>query len=165
TRGRLVALDLGTGTELWRFYTVPAKVCKTDTSKTCETDDQCPQNGPCVDGIGGGVTAAPSIDPTGTYVYMNTVGCYTFPSIGESDSICKIEAATGNVVWRNRVNAPEQFGTCIDPVAGNTGVDCGVDGDCPAGNTCVKKSVYHDFGFVNGPLQIQVPDGGGMKTL
>jgi outer membrane protein assembly factor BamB len=166
TRGRLVALDLADGHELWRFYTVPAKVCKTDTAHECTVDGDCPKGGQCIAGIGGGVTATPSVDPTGTYVYMNTVGCYTSPSIGESDSMFKIEAATGNVVWRNRVNAPEQFGTCIDPVDGNTGVDCGVDADCPAGDTCTKKGAYHDFGFLNGPLQIQVPDGlGGTKTL
>src|SRR4029453_12747046 len=35
-----------------------------------------------------------------------------------------------------------------------------------AGLTCVTKSAYHDFGFLNGPIQIQVPDGlGGTKTL
>ncbi len=101
---------------------------------------------------------------------MNTVGCYTNPSIGESDSMFKIEAETGHVVWRNRVNAPEQFGTCrhqVDPnTTINTGVDCGVDADCTPGDTCVKKAAYHDFGFLNGPLQIDVPDGqGGTKTL
>jgi outer membrane protein assembly factor BamB len=166
TRGRLVALDLADGHELWRFYTVPDKVCQTDTAVECTVDGDCPKGGPCVKGVGGGVTATPAVEPTGMYVYMNTVGCYTNPSIGESDSMFKIEAATGNVVWRNRVDPPEQFGTCIDPVDGNTGVDCGVDADCPAGNTCMKKALYHDFGFLNGPLRIDVPDGvGGMKTL
>jgi outer membrane protein assembly factor BamB len=166
TRGRLVALDLADGHELWRFYTVPAKVCTTDTAVECTLDGDCPSSGTCVTGVGGGVTASPSVDSTGTWVYMNTVGCYTFPSIGESDSMFKIDAATGDVEWRNRVNAPEQFGTCIDPVAGNTGIDCGVDGDCTAGQTCATKAVYHDFGFLNGPIQVPVPDGvGGTKTL
>ncbi len=168
TRGRLVALDLADGHELWRFYTVPEKVCRTDTSQTCSVDGDCTKGGPCVTGVGGGVTATPAVDPTGTWVYMNTVGCYTFPSIGESDSMFKIDAATGDVLWRNRVNAPEQFGTCIDPTpdVGDTGIDCGVDADCTAGQTCAGKAAYHDFGFLNGPLRIEVPDGvGGMKTL
>jgi outer membrane protein assembly factor BamB len=166
TRGRLVALDLHDGHELWRFYTVPQKVCTTDTAVVCTVDGDCPNGGTCVTGVGGGVTATPAIDPTGTWVYMNTVGCYTFPSIGESDSMFKIEAATGNVIWRNRVNEPEQFGTCVDPINGDTGLDCGTDLDCTPGQTCTTKQAYHDFGFLNGPLRIEVPDGvGGMKTL
>jgi outer membrane protein assembly factor BamB len=168
-RGRLVALDQATGMELWRFYTVPDKVCKTNTAIECTMDSDCPSPsaGVCALGVGAGVTATPTVDPAGTFVYMNTVGCYTFPSIGESDSMFKIDAATGDVIWRNRVNAPEQFGTCVDPVDGNSGVDCGVDADCAlVGGTCVKKSAYHDFGFLNGPLRIEVPDGmGGTKTL
>jgi outer membrane protein assembly factor BamB len=91
---------------------------------------------------------------------MNTVGCYTFPSIGESDSMFKLDAATGAVVWRNRVDAPEQFGAC----AADTAIDCGVAGDCPSG-ACNTKAFYHDFGFLNGPLLVEVPDGGGTKTL
>src|SRR5262249_41661617 len=77
---------------------------------------------------------------------------------GESDAIFKIDAATGDVVWQNRVSKPEQFGACDN----DTSIDCGVNATCGAG-TCQTKSDgdYHDFGFVNGPLQIDVPDGGG----
>ncbi len=166
TRGRLVALDLADGHEIWRFYTVPEKVCSTDTGVECTMDGDCPAGGTCVTGVGGGVTATPAVDPTGNFVYMNTVGCYTFPSIGESDSMFKIEAATGNVVWRNRVNPREQFGTCVTATE-NTGIDCGTDADCAgSGGTCTPKGDYHDFGFLNGPVPIDVSDGmGGMKTL
>jgi polyvinyl alcohol dehydrogenase (cytochrome) len=163
SRGRLLALDLATGNELWRFYTIPEKVCSTDTAVACALDADCPDAGTCVIGRGGGVTATPSVDPTGEWVYMNTVGCYTYPSIGESDSIFKIAASDGTVAWRRRVSAPEQFGAC----ANDPGIDCGVDAHCAGvGGTCNEKSFYHDFGFVNGPLRIEVPDGlGGMKPL
>jgi outer membrane protein assembly factor BamB len=162
TRGRLVALDLADGHELWRFYTIPEKICTTDTATACTTDGDCPSSGTCIEGQGAGVTATPTADPSGTWVYMNTVGCYTFPSIGESDSMFKIDAATGTVAWRNRVSAPEQFGACEN----DTGIDCGTDGDCGLGNVCTTKAAYHDFGFVNGPLRIEVPDGiGGTKPL
>ena len=35
------------------------------------------------------------------------------------------------------------------------------------GGTCtLDKDDYHDFGFLNGPLPIDVPDGlGGMRTI
>lgn len=171
TRGRLVALDLADGHELWRFYTVPDKVCSTETSIECTADGDCPNGGTCVKGIGGGVTATPSVDPTGSFVYMNTVGCFTNPSIGESDSVFKLDAATGAVLWRNRVNPPEQFGACENDPSIDCGcpsntlpadADCGADARCTGvGGTCRRKANYHDFGFLNGPLRLELPDGGG----
>ena len=159
TRGRLVALDLADGHELWRFYTVPDKVCTTDTAIECTLDAECPNSGTCIKGIGGGVTATPTTDPTGEWVYMNTVGCYTFPSIGESDSVFKIRASDGHVEWRHRVNDPEQFSACE-----STGADCRDSTDC-GGGACTEKAAWHDFGFLNGPLRIEVPDGNGTKVL
>ena len=45
-------------------------------------------------------------------------------------------------------------------------IDCGVDADCGVGETCKDKAAYHDFGFLNGPMRIEVPDGvGGTKPL
>jgi outer membrane protein assembly factor BamB len=164
TRGRLVALDLADGHELWRFYTVPEKVCTTDTEQECDVDGECPGGGTCVDGRGGGVTATVALDPTGEWVYMNTVGCYTFPSIGESDSMFKIRASDGDVTWRTRVNDPEQFGFCRE----DSSIDCGMHEHCAGvGGTCsyaespsVPKGNYHDFGFLNGPLLLDLPAEG-----
>jgi outer membrane protein assembly factor BamB len=37
---------------------------------------------------------------------------------------------------------------------------------CGDAGPCRTKAFYHDFGFVNGPIPIEVPDGGGgTKTL
>jgi outer membrane protein assembly factor BamB len=71
------------------------------------------------------------------------------------------DAATGEVLWKNRVNAPEQFGLCEDAPA----VDCGTDSFCSTG-TCSTKSYYHDFGFLNGPMIVDADDGaGGRRRL
>ena len=163
SRGRLLALDLATGDEKWRLYTAPEKVCHTDTSIVCTGDGDCPSGGPCEIARGAGITAQPIVDPTGQWVYMNTVGCYTFPSIGDSDSAFKVDASNGMVAWKTRVNEPEQFGFC----QADSSIDCGGDGMCSGvGGMCTEKAVYHDFGFVNGPLRVEVPDGlGGTKVL
>lgn len=140
TQGHLYAFDLDTGAELWRYATVPAKVCNTDTSIVCTTDAECGGSpGSCVNGLGGGVTASVAVDATGETVYMATVGCYTSPSIGNSESIFSIDAAAGTANWIYRTQAIEQFA------------------DGPP---------YHDYGFLNGPLLIDGDDGlGGTRPL
>jgi polyvinyl alcohol dehydrogenase (cytochrome) len=136
-QGHLYAFDLDTGTELWRYATVPDKVCDNNTSVACTTNADCGA-GTCVDGKGAGVTASVAVDPSGETVYMATVGCYTYPSIGSSESFFSFNAATGAVNWQYRTQPPQQFGT----------------------------PPYHDYGFLNGPLLIQADDGlGGTRPL
>jgi polyvinyl alcohol dehydrogenase (cytochrome) len=139
TQGRLVAVDLDTGADLWTVKTVPDKICHNDTSITCTTDADCGGGaGTCIAAIGAGVTATVAVDPAGETVFMNTVGCYTFPSVGDEDSIFRIDAATGTTTWKTRVKPPEQFN--IAP--------------------------YHDFGFLNGPILVDADDGlGGTRPL
>lgn len=160
TRGRLVALDLDTGEVLWELATVPVRICNNDTSQVCTSDDEC-NGGMCIRGRGAGVTATPAVDATGEIVYMNTVGCYTYPSIGDSDSMFRVDAASGEVVWKQRVQPPEQFNACA-----GTGAECRTAADCDGGAACSKKGAYHDFGFLNGPMVIQADDGmGGTREL
>ena len=161
TKGRLVALDLATGADIWTHQTVPDAVCVADTSISCTTNADCPSAGECRSAVGAGVTATVSFDPTGNFLYMNPVSCFTFPAVGDSGTILKLDAATGAVVWQTRVESNEQFGFCAD----DTAVDCGVDGDCTTGTCSVPKPLYHDYGFLNGPVPVDVPDGGGTKTL
>jgi outer membrane protein assembly factor BamB len=111
TRGRLVGLDLDSGEVLWDLPTVPLRICNNDTSQTCSDNSDC-NGGMCIRGRGAGVTATPAVDATGEAVYVNTVGCFTYPSIGDSDSMFRIEAATGRIVWQHRVQPPEQFNAC-----------------------------------------------------
>jgi outer membrane protein assembly factor BamB len=84
---------------------------------------------------GGGVTATAAASADGEDIYMASVGCLSFPSIGNSDSIFKLDAATGSIDWAYRTEAPEQFQSF------------------PGGPT------YHDYGFLNGPILADVSDG------
>jgi outer membrane protein assembly factor BamB len=160
SEGQLAALDLDTGEVLWRYITTPDMVCETDTAVECTEDGDCPRGGPCVIGRGAGITARPAVDPTGETVFANTVGCFTFPSIGDSDSILAFDAASGDVLWKNRVRPPEQFGFCPDDDA----AECREDADCSAG-TCRAKGFFHDFGFLNGPLYVADAETGIGRAL
>lgn len=107
--------------------------CWLDRSKSCATDADCPA---CVPGVGGGVTATAAVSADGNDVYMASVGCLSRPSIGNSDSIFKLDAATGTIDWVYRTQSTEQYQSF------------------PGGPT------YHDYGFLNGPILADVSDGG-----
>jgi outer membrane protein assembly factor BamB len=157
TKGRTVALDLASGDTVWTRFNVPeAGICNNDTAIECSSDAECPSGGVCTNALGASVTGRIAVDPDGQSIYVNTVGCYTFPSIGDSDSIMKLNALTGATEWIHRVSAPEQFNYCV-----GSGLDCRTSADCPGGATCSVKRAYHDFGFLNGPLYVNAlgPDG------
>jgi polyvinyl alcohol dehydrogenase (cytochrome) len=156
TRGRLIALDLDTGTELWTRYMVPEMVCDNDVSISCTSNGDC-GTGICRPGRGAGVTASVAVDPTGENVFVNPVGCYTYPSIGDSDSIMRLEAATGATTWLTRVQPPEVFHTCSNDPAQICTPTLGLA--CVSPGTC--SGAYHDFGFLNGPILVDADDGLG----
>ena len=52
---------------------------------------------------------------------------------------------------------PEQFGSC----AQDSSIDCGTDAMCGNKGPCQTKGAYHDFGFLNGPLLLDVDDARG----
>jgi len=147
TQGRVVALDVDTGTPLWTHVMVPDEICDNDTTIACTSDADC-GGGTCVPSRGAGVTATVAVDATGNDVYVDTVGCFTFPSNGDEDSILKLDASTGNTTWKRRVQPPESFKVC----QGDGAIACVADADCGANAPCVAKSFYHDFGFLNGPI-------------
>jgi|GEM_PF-1502023 len=112
--------------------TAAAGECWLDRSVSCTSDAECPA---CIPGKGGGVTATAAASADGNDIYMASVGCLSFPSIGNSDSMFRLDAATGGIEWVYRTEAPEQFQSF------------------PGGPT------YHDYGFLNGPVLATV-DGG-----
>jgi len=138
--GYFHAFDLDTGALLWSHRTVPDKICNTDTTVECVSDADCGGTpGSCVAGCGAGVTATAAVSPDGATIYMATVGSFTFPSIGDSETVFAFDAANGSVLWKHRTQVGEQFS------------------DGPP---------YHDWGFVNGPMLIQGDDGlGGTRPL
>jgi outer membrane protein assembly factor BamB len=150
TKGRLVALDLDTGTPLWTARTTPDRVCEDTTAQGCTIDDdcdtgrcvgmcaldrhlacvddlECGDSGPCQDVVGGGVTASPASSPAGDAIYMVSVGCYTGPRVGNADRFFRLDAATGEIAWALPEIAGEAFGS-LDP--------------------------YNDYGYLNGPIVV-----------
>ena len=161
-RGRIVALDVEDGAVLWTSFMVPENVCDNDLDVECTTDADRGL-GTCIEARGAGITGTAAVDVTGEHLYVNTVGCGSYPSLGHSESILKLRADTGDVVWASRMAPREQFGNCVaDP-----STECGSDAVCAPGDTCEFHAggqgvlAYRDFGFIAGPLLVDLDDGAG----
>jgi outer membrane protein assembly factor BamB len=108
--------------------------CWLDRATSCSSDADCSS---CNDARGGGITATAAVSADSRDLYMASVGCLSFPSVGSSDSIFRVDAATGAIIWTHRTRTPEQFETF------------------PGG------PAYQDYGFLNGPVLAEVDDGLG----
>lgn len=164
--GRVLALDLDSGEVLWTTRMVPENACDNDLDRECTTDADCGL-GTCVQARGAGITGVAAIDAAGENIYVNTVGCGSFPSMGHSESILKLDAATGEIVWASRMAPREQLGHCASDDS-----ECGTDAGCPAGDVCVSHAAgpgvlgFRDFGFLAGPMLADIDDGnGGTRSL
>jgi polyvinyl alcohol dehydrogenase (cytochrome) len=119
---------------LGHCLTSPA--CAYDTAQGCSVNADCTS---CIPAVGGGVTATAAVDETGETVYMASVGCLSFPSVGNSDAIFSLDAATGSINWVYRTQTIQQI----------------ADGP-----------YYYDYGFLNGPILAEVDDGlGGTQKI
>jgi polyvinyl alcohol dehydrogenase (cytochrome) len=127
--GEIVALDAGSGSEIWHFDVLPDHICGTNTQQPCHTDADCPGtscvpflvcrsgNGEqaqsqlcasdadctapatCQPPLGGGTSSSPTIDPTTGAVYASIGDCVGSGATGFAESIIALDAQSGAVRW------------------------------------------------------------------
>jgi polyvinyl alcohol dehydrogenase (cytochrome) len=87
-RGSIGAYDTETGTERWRFYTMPNDA---------------------TGGAGVGVWSTPAVDQTRGMLYVGSGNTYAEPTAPLADSILAIENKTGTLVWSRQFTSPDVF--------------------------------------------------------
>ncbi len=92
-RGSLVAVDAGSGRQLWRAYTVrtPAHELKTASGQVL--------SGPA----GGAVFSAPTIDPKHGRIYIGTGDSYTNVVSDSTNAVLALNLDDGARVWTHQV--------------------------------------------------------------
>lgn len=90
-RGSVVCLELGTGAEIWRFYTVPA------ATQIGTKDGGRPVFGPA----GASIWATPTLDPPRRLLYIATGNAYSGPKELQTraEAVIALELDTGKVRW------------------------------------------------------------------
>jgi polyvinyl alcohol dehydrogenase (cytochrome) len=121
-RGSLAALDLKTGSLLWKTYMITAPLQSIHREGGAK-DLQGP--------AGAAVWAAPTLDRKRGLVYVVTGDSYTDIDTDGDDAVVAIDMKSGAVKWRNQVTAHDNFVMGCGPksVTGNCPTPVGPDYD------------------------------------
>lgn len=134
-RGSVLALDAGTGKQIWRTYSI-AEAAKPTHKNSKGTQLWGP--------AGGGVWNSPTIDVKRNALYVGTGDSYTDPAPKTTDSIMALDLKTGKILWS------------VQDLGGDAWiVGCDVT---PKPENCPKEmGPDHDFG--TSPILKDLPNG------
>jgi polyvinyl alcohol dehydrogenase (cytochrome) len=135
-RGSVVALDIATGRQIWKGYTIP------EPPRPTKRNSMGTQlYGPS----GAAVWSAPTIDVQRQVLYVATGDNYSDPPSETSDAILALELATGRMLWHWQATANDSYVmSCFSP--DRTKTNC-PDSDGPD----------HDFG--QSPILVSLRSG------
>jgi polyvinyl alcohol dehydrogenase (cytochrome) len=135
-RGSVVALDIATGRQIWKGYTIP------EAPRPTKRNAMGTQlYGPS----GAGVWSAPTIDVQRQALYVATGDNYSDPPSETSDAIVAFDLATGRMLWHWQATANDSYVvSCFSADRTNT--------NCPESN-----GPDHDFG--QSPILVSLLSG------
>ncbi len=123
-RGAVVALDIDTGAEKWRHYTVDAEPGE---------HGRTPAGAPILAPSGAPVWNSPTFDAPRGQLYFGSGENYTRPADGNSDAVFAVDAATGQRLWRHQAVEDDAFNAaCLLPDHPNCAWGTGPDYDISA---------------------------------
>jgi polyvinyl alcohol dehydrogenase (cytochrome) len=135
-RGSVVALDIATGRQVWKGYTIPEAPHPTKRNAMATQ-----LYGPS----GAAVWSAPTIDVQRGAIYVTTGDNYSDPPSETSDAIVAFELATGRMLWHWQATANDSYVvSCFSADRSNT--------NCPESN-----GPDHDFG--QSPILVSLRTG------
>ena len=135
-RGSVVALDAGSGKQIWKTYTISQAAQR--TGKTARGTQLW---GPS----GGAVWSQPAVDAERNRIYIATGDAYSSPAARETDAIMALAMDTGRVLWVQQTLAGDAWNVgCLSTGAERV--------NCPEG-----AGPDHDFS--SSPSVGVLPDG------
>jgi polyvinyl alcohol dehydrogenase (cytochrome) len=146
-RGSVSALDANTGAVKWKRYTIEEPKPRGTNKAGVQ------QFGPA----GGGIWAAPTIDPKRNMIYVATGNNYAEPSQKTTDAVIALDMNSGTVKWVNQVTADDNWTLGCPPQSTD-------NANCPA-----TLGPDHDFSAsptlttINGKDVLVLPQKSGMS--
>src|SRR5262245_46639091 len=99
-RGSLIALNAGTGDQIWRTYTITEEAKPTKKNKA-GTQLWGPSGAP--------IWTSPAIDPQRNVIYVTTGDNYSDPPSANSDAFLAIDRDTGKILWSRQMTANDAY--------------------------------------------------------
>lgn len=130
-RGSVVAMDLATGKQFWKSYTIPEA-----PQPTKKNSQGVQQYAPA----GAAIWSAPTIDLKRKAIYVGTGNGYTEPAADTSDAVVAFDMDTGKMLWHSQVTPKDHFLM-----------------RCPGENCQGEQGPDYDFG--NAPILRELPGG------
>ena len=143
-RGKVVAVDAATGSEIWRAFTLDQEAVKT----RIHTDGR-QEWGPA----GGAVWNSPTIDAKRGMLYIGTGNSYTAPAPVTTDAIMALDLKTGARKWVNQLFPNDHW------VRG-----CTVKGESVKSADCPVEN-GPDFDFGQSPILRTLPNGRSLLVV
>jgi len=135
-RGSVVALDIATGKQIWKGYTIP-EAPRPTRQNAVGTQLYGPS--------GASVWSAPTIDVQRQALYIATGDNFSDPPSETSDAILAFELATGRMLWHWQATAKDSYVvSCFSPDRTRT--------NCPE-----SDGPDHDFG--QSPILVSLRSG------
>jgi len=104
-RGSVVALDAGSGSQIWKTYTI-GEVSHPTTRSKAGTQLWGPS--------GAGIWSAPTLDPDHSAIYVATGNSYSDPATDTSDSILALNMNSGKILWSRQLTANDAYNSsCV----------------------------------------------------
>ena len=100
SRGSLVALDAGTGKQVWKTYMIPEEPIPTKKS---------PAGTQLWGPSGASIWNSPTIDLTRNLLYVGTGNNFSDPPTRTSDAIVAVELASGKIRWSRQMTASDAW--------------------------------------------------------
>ena len=139
-RGSILALDVRTGREIWKAYTIPEK-----PRQTGYTLLRVPTYGPS----GAAVWSTPTVDLKRHLIYVGTGNNYTDPPTPYSDAVLAFAMDSGKMVWHRQLTPNDRFNlSCIKQDKSN----------CP-------PHPGDDYDFGSSPILCNLPDGRSLLVI
>jgi polyvinyl alcohol dehydrogenase (cytochrome) len=140
-RGSVLALDAGSGQQLWKTYTIP-RAAQPAGKNSAGTQLHAPS--------GAAVWSAPAVDPERNRLYVTTGDSYSSPAAPESDAIMALAMDSGRVLWTRQTLPGDAWNT-------------GCFGSNPTEKVNCPSGAGPDYDFGSSPALVTLQ--GGQRLL
>jgi len=136
-RGSVVAMDLATGKQVWKTYTIDKAATKQGVN-----EHGVERRGPS----GAAVWSAPTVDKKRGLIYVGTGNNYSDPVTSTADAVLAFDRRTGARRWHHTLTPSDAFNAdCVLKTSGNCPESKGEDLDIGASPVLVRRAGGHDI--------------------